>query len=104
MAIRGIDAIQNVEFDDDLYQGPELVTPIGIAIAADKSPIQYLSVTVNGQPIRLFDMEQTNISDCLLTAGIKLKKSIRKTRNGKNRSLQWPANHDSWSTWDYAKN
>ena len=73
VAIRGIDAIQNVEFDNGLYQGPELVTPIGIAIAADKSPIQYLSVLVNGQPIRLFDMEQTNISDCLLTAGIKLK-------------------------------
>ncbi len=73
VAIRGIDAIQNVEFDNGLYQGPELVTPIGIAIAADKSPIQYLSVLVNGQPIRLFDMEQTTISDCLLTAGIKLK-------------------------------
>ena len=72
VAIRGIDAIQNVEFNEDLYQGPELVTPIGIAIAADKSPIQYLSVTVNGQSIRLFDMEQTNISDCLLTAGIRL--------------------------------
>lgn len=74
VAIRGIEAIQNVEFDDHLYQGPELVTPIGIAIAADKSPIQYMGVTVNGQSIRLFDMEQTNISDCLLTAGIKLNK------------------------------
>lgn len=74
VAIRGINAIQNVEFDEGLYQGPELVTPIGIAIAADKSPIQYLSVEVNGQPVRLFDMEQTTISDCLLTAGIKLKK------------------------------
>ena len=74
VAIRGIEAIQNVEFDDHLYQGPELVTPIGIAIAADKSPIQYMGVTVNGQSIRLFDMEQTNISDCFLTAGIKLNK------------------------------
>lgn len=74
VAIRGIDAIQNVAFDNGLYQGPELVTPIGIAIAADNSPIQYLSVSVNGQPIRLFDMEQTNISDCLLTANIKLNK------------------------------
>ena len=74
VAIRGIDAIQNVDFADHLHQGPELVTPIGIAIAADKNPIQYISITVNGQPIRLFDMEQTNVSDCLLTAGIKLNK------------------------------
>lgn len=74
VAIRGIDAIQNVDFSDHLYKGPELVTPIGIAIAADKNPIQYMSITVNGQAIRLFDMDQTNVSDCLLIAGIKLNK------------------------------
>ncbi len=74
VAIRGIDAIQHVEFNNTLYQGPELVTPIGIAIAADKSPIQYMTVTVNGQRIRLFDMEQTKLSDCLLTAGMNLSK------------------------------
>ncbi len=74
VAIRGIDAIQHVEFNNALYQGPELVTPIGIAIAADKSPIQYMTVTVNGQRIRLFDMEQTKLSDCLLTAGMNLNK------------------------------
>jgi cell division protein FtsA len=74
VAIRGIDAIQHVEFNSALYQGPELVTPIGIAIAADKSPIHYMTVTVNGQRIRLFDIEQTKLSDCLLTAGINLTK------------------------------
>ncbi|AZV44745.1 cell division protein [Peribacillus asahii] len=74
VAIRGIEAIQHVQFSSHVHKGPELVTPIGIAIAANKSPIQYMSILVNGQPIRLFDMEQTNVSDCLLTAGIKLNK------------------------------
>lgn len=74
VAIRGIDAIQNVNFSEHVHLGPELVTPIGIAIAADRSPIHYMSVMVNGQPIRLFDMEQTTVSDCLLTAGIQLNK------------------------------
>ncbi|WP_285765703.1 pilus assembly protein PilM [Peribacillus sp. SI8-4] len=72
VAIRGIDAIQNLEISDMIQKGPELVTPIGIAIAADQNPIQYISVTVDGRPIRLFDMERTNVGDCLLTAGIRV--------------------------------
>ena len=38
---------------DQITKGPELVTPIGIAIAAQKSPIQYHTVYVNEQPVRL---------------------------------------------------
>ncbi|WP_057913266.1 cell division FtsA domain-containing protein [Peribacillus muralis] len=72
VAIRSIDAIQNLEISDTIQKGPELVTPIGIAIAADQNPIQYISVTVDGRPIRLFDMEHTNVGDCLLTAGIRM--------------------------------
>ncbi|AOH56129.1 cell division protein [Peribacillus muralis] len=72
VAIRGIDAIQNLEISNMIQTGPELVTPIGIAIAADQNPIQYISVTVDGRPIRLFDMERTNVGDCLLTAGIRM--------------------------------
>lgn len=72
VAIRGIDAIQNLDISDLVQMGPELVTPIGIAIAADQNPIQYISVTVDGRPIRLFDMERTNVGDCLLTAGIRV--------------------------------
>lgn len=72
VAIRGLEAIQNLSLAETVTKGPELVTPIGIAIAADKNPIQYLSVTVNGQAVRLFDMKQMTVGDCLLTAGIKL--------------------------------
>ncbi|WP_345796699.1 cell division FtsA domain-containing protein [Peribacillus muralis] len=72
VAIRCTDAIQNLEISDTIQKGPELVTPIGIAIAADQNPIQYISVTVDGRPIRLFDMEHTNVGDCLLTAGIRM--------------------------------
>ncbi|PLT32257.1 cell division protein FtsA [Bacillus sp. V5-8f] len=72
VAIRGLDAIQNLTLADTLAKGPELVTPIGIAIAAHKNPIQYMSVSVNGQAVRLFDMKKLTVGDCLLTAGIKL--------------------------------
>ncbi|MFD4816792.1 cell division protein FtsA [Peribacillus butanolivorans] len=74
VAIRGIEAIQNLGISDTIQKGPELVTPIGIAIAADKNPIQYMSVTVDDRPIRLFDMKRTSVGDCLLTAGIRMSK------------------------------
>lgn len=74
VAIRGIDAINNLEFSDYVQKGPEFVTPIGIAIAAKKNPVEYISVTVNGQSVRLFDMKKLTVGDCILAAGIDVKK------------------------------
>ncbi|MBB6177138.1 cell division protein FtsA [Anoxybacillus tengchongensis] len=75
VAIRGIDAIQKLHIDqEEMKHRPELVTPIGIAIAAKQTPIQYVTVHVNGQTIRLFDMKQLSIGDALLAAGIQLRK------------------------------
>ena len=72
VAIRGIDAITSVTIADNITKGPELVTPIGIAIAAQKSPIQYHTVYVNEGPVRLFEVNKLTIGDCLLSAGIKI--------------------------------
>lgn len=75
VAIRGIDAIQKLHIDrEEMKHRPELVTPIGIAIAAKQTPIQYVTVEVNKQSIRLFDMKQLTIGDALLAAGIQLHK------------------------------
>jgi cell division protein FtsA len=74
VAIRGIDAISSLTIADQIQKGPELVTPVGIAIAAHKSPVQYLSVYVNEQPVRLFEVNKLTIGDCLLAAGIKMSK------------------------------
>ncbi|MGM9924288.1 MAG: cell division protein FtsA [Bacillus sp. (in: firmicutes)] len=74
IAVRGIDAIQNLTIDETIPKGPELVTPIGIALAAKRNPIQYISVTVNDAPVRLFDMKRLTIGDCLLATGIRINK------------------------------
>ncbi|WP_042345278.1 cell division protein FtsA [Bacillus massiliigorillae] len=74
VAVRGIDAIQNLTIDSKIPKGPELVTPIGIALAAQKNPIQYLTVTVNNIAVRLFDMKRLTIGDCLLATGMKVNK------------------------------
>lgn len=73
VAVRGIDAIQNLTKNESIPVTPELVTPIGIAIAAKKAPIQYMSVTVNDQVIRLFEMKEMTVADAFLIANITAK-------------------------------
>lgn len=70
VAIRGIDAVQNLQGKEDLPQGPDFVTPIGIAIASKQNPVHYISITVNDRTIRLFDMKTLTVGDALLAAGI----------------------------------
>jgi cell division protein FtsA len=91
VAIRGTNAIQGLQPSDALPEGPAFVTPVGIAIAAKQSPVHYISVSVNNQSIRLFDLKQLTIGDSLLAAGIEVKKLYGKPGiakivqlNGKN--------------------
>ena len=72
VAVRGIEAISGLTVAEHIQKGPELVTPIGIAVAAKNAPVQYASVYVNGQPVRLFEIQKLTIGDCLLAAGIKM--------------------------------
>lgn len=74
VAIRGIDAIKSLRPLTDINPGPELVTPIGIAIAATEHPIDYISATVNERPIRLFDVKKLTVGDAILASGIELSK------------------------------
>ncbi|PZX06927.1 cell division protein FtsA [Psychrobacillus insolitus] len=74
VAVRGIDAIQNLTKEAHIPVTPELVTPIGIAIAAKRAPIQYMSVKVNNQIVRLFELKEMTVGDALLAANISTKK------------------------------
>lgn len=72
VAIRDSSAIQGLHFSEDIPKGPEFITPIGIAIAAKQTPVHYVTVYVNDQPVRLFEVKQLTIGDCLLASGIKV--------------------------------
>lgn len=73
VAVRGLDAIQNLTKDEQIPSSPELVTPIGIAIAAKRAPIHYMSVEVNDKLIRLFELKELTVADALLAANVKAK-------------------------------
>ena len=74
VATRGVDAIQNFESMIEIPPGPMFITPIGIGVAAQQNPVHYISVTVNNRAVRLFDMKQLTVGDCLLAAGIHIDK------------------------------
>src|SRR5690625_1000817 len=74
VGVRGIEAIQHLHQNDILPSGPDFVTPIGIAISAKINPIHYVSVYVNDTIIRMFEMKQLTVGDCLIQAGIEVNK------------------------------
>lgn len=98
VAVRGIDAIQDLTKEEHIPITPELVTPIGIAIAAKKSPIQYMSVKVNGQVVRLFELKEMTVGDALLAANISTRKLYGKPGAAlsiqlNNQTLHIPGEH-----------
>ncbi len=70
VGIRGLEALSDITLEPSIVSSPELVTPIGIAIAARRAPIHYMSVTVNDKVIRLFELKEMTVGDALLAANI----------------------------------
>jgi len=53
-------------------KGPESITPIGIGIAAlEGNGLQYYTVSVNGTPVPIFELQLTTVAEALLAAGIQ---------------------------------
>ena len=71
VGIRGLDALTGITLEPSIISSPELVTPIGIAIAARRAPIHYMSVSVNNKLLRLFELKEMTVGDALLAANIK---------------------------------
>ncbi|MDF2629165.1 MAG: ftsA1 [Symbiobacteriaceae bacterium] len=74
VAVRGRDAIAQVEGAKTLLAGPDAITPIGIAVASrDKSTLGFHLVHVNGRSVRLFHPGRLTVADALLAAGIAIR-------------------------------
>lgn len=72
VAIRGVEAIQQLQPNAIYPTGPTFVTPIGIAIAAKERPVQYTEIIINEETIRLFEVNEQTIGDALIQAGLKI--------------------------------
>ena len=82
VAIRGLEALSDVTIETNIGTSPDLVTPIGIAIAARRAPIHYMSVTVNGNSIRLFELKEMTVADALLASNIPARKLYGRPGHG----------------------
>lgn len=82
VAIRGLEALSGVTTDPAIASSPDLITPIGIAIAARKAPIHYMPVTVNNREFRLFKLKNMTIADALIASNIPARQLYGKPGHG----------------------
>ena len=52
---------------------PDAITPLGILRIAGGESLHFISVTVNGQSLRLFNLGKLTVADALLVSGIDVK-------------------------------
>jgi len=73
VAIRRPDTIEGItKVPADLCT-PDAVTPLGILKLSASPTLNFINVTLNSQPIRLFNLGQLTIADALLAAGIDMR-------------------------------
>lgn len=70
VSIRDTSFIENIEGIDDNINGPDMITPIGIAIESlNKKYSNLIEIEFNGEQIRLFNMDRVKVSDILVLTG-----------------------------------
>ncbi|WP_313232212.1 cell division protein FtsA [Tissierella praeacuta] len=81
VAIRDVSIVGNVEGLED-FNGPEMITPIGIAIegAQDKYK-NFIKVNFCGEEVRIFNSEDIVVSDVLVLTGYDPKNLLPKKSN-----------------------
>lgn len=73
VAIRRPDAIEGITKVPADLCAPDFVTPLGILKLSASSTLNFINVTLNSQPVRLFNLGQLTIADALLAAGIDMR-------------------------------
>lgn len=71
VAVRRIEAIKNVIYDGTKLNGPDCVTPIGIAINSLNSSNSFITVKVNGKEVKLYNSGKQRVSNALSLLGVK---------------------------------
>lgn len=86
VVVRGRDVIRDIKFNGKKLSGPESITPYGIAVTAQmQTGKDFMSVTVNGKKIRLFNSRKLSVADALVLVGFNPGRLIG--RSGKSTSF-----------------
>lgn len=96
VALRGKEVLEDVEFAiDNVKKDPLFVTPIGICINYYNQKNNFISVTVNGNKIKLYDNNKLTVIDAVMQSGFpnenlfpKRGPSVNYTLNGVARMVR----------------
>lgn len=98
VAIRRPDSIEGIGKIPAELCAPDGVTPLGILKLANGNTLNFMQVSLNNQPLRLFNLGKLTVSDAMLVAGIEVRSlngrpglGITVTVNGQKKSL--PGSH-----------
>ncbi len=70
VGVRKADIIKDIEFDRKKMNGPEFITPIGIAVSANAiKEKDFINVTVNNKIIKLLNAKKITVADALIFIG-----------------------------------
>ncbi|MDR3566269.1 MAG: cell division FtsA domain-containing protein [Negativicutes bacterium] len=73
VAIRRPDTVDGIAAVPPALCAPDGVTPLGILKLAGSRTLNFIHVTLNGQPLRLFNLGKLSVADALLVAGIEVR-------------------------------
>ena len=80
VVVRGREIVKSVKYSGKKLVGPEAITPLGIAVnALQQKEHDFLSVTLNGKKIRLFNSKKLNVADAFILTGFDPKQLIGRT-------------------------
>lgn len=89
IGIRTKEHLEGVVFPSEDLSGPELVTPLGIALTAVRPQgEQSIKVWINGRDVTLFNVQKTTVAQALIHGGI----DIQELANGAPASLEFELN------------
>jgi cell division protein FtsA len=82
VGVRSTDIIKDVVIKSRKLEGPEFITPIGIAVTAYMNRQKdFLHVTVNGVNVKLFNSKTLTIADSLILVGYNPRNLIGRRGN-----------------------
>lgn len=88
VVVRGRSIIRDIKFNDKKLFGPESITPIGIAVTAQmNSGKDFMTVSVNGKKIKLFNSKKLTVADALILFGFDAENLIGRSGKGISFSL-----------------
>lgn len=83
VAVRGRDIIKDIKWESTEFTGPEAITPFGIAVTGMRQRgNDFMEVTVNENPVKLFALKHLTIGDAIARAGFQPGQLIGRSGKG----------------------